>query len=233
MFLKNKIFFNILCIRECQNNIYTYTRATQKVKNVCAYRLCTCFVAANHWFLVFSVILKSCLMQLYVGSCQMVSAVSCGHDCVDWEFRWLWGEVRGVICFLQANEILGYLPEEASSCIELFCCMTMHVRILPDNTRLAASAISSVYLRASVRTWHRQTFSCFQKWRSTLLVNASQMMKTWRMLSVATWYDEGKLYTNWCQGTSALMSKATMCNSRQRYVPKLLYSVSVLLNKIT
>ena len=38
------------------------------------------------------------------------------------------------------------------------------------------------------------------------------------------------VYTNWCQGTKrALMSKATMWNSRQRYVPKLVYSVSVLL----
>ena len=38
-------------------------------------------------------------------------------------------------------------------------------------------------------------------------------------------------YTNVCQGTtSALTSKATMWKSRQRYVPKLVYSVSVLLN---
>ena len=29
--------------------------------------------------------------------------------------------------------------------------------------------------------------------------------------------------------TSALMSKATMCKSRQRYVPKLVYFVSLLL----
>ena len=46
-------------------------------------------------------------------------------------------EVRGVISFLQA-EILGYLAEEASSRAELFCCTTMHVRILPADTNLAA-----------------------------------------------------------------------------------------------
>ena len=41
-----------------------------------------------------------------------------------------------------------------------------------------------------------------------------------------------RVYMNWCQGTtSALMSKATMWNSRQRYVPKLVYSVFVLLLK--
>ena len=40
-----------------------------------------------------------------------------------------------------------------------------------------------------------------------------------------------RVYTNWCQVTSALMSKGTMWNSRQRYVSKLVYSVSVLLLK--
>ena len=41
-----------------------------------------------------------------------------------------------------------------------------------------------------------------------------------------------RVYTNWCQGTtSALLSKATMWKSRQRYEPKLIYSVSVLLLK--
>ena len=40
------------------------------------------------------------------------------------------------------------------------------------------------------------------------------------------------VYTNWCQGTiNALMSKETMWKSRQRYVLKLVYSVSVLLLK--
>ena len=43
----------------------------------------------------------------------------------------------------------------------------------------------------------------------------------------------GKLsHGKWCQGKkNALMSKATMCNSRPRYVPKLVFSVSVLLLK--
>ena len=38
------------------------TMAIQKVKNVCAYSLRTCFIAADYWFLVFSVMLKSCLI---------------------------------------------------------------------------------------------------------------------------------------------------------------------------
>ena len=120
----------------------------------------TCFVAANHWFL--SVMLKSCLMQLCIWPCHVVSA------------------------------------------------------------EIAVAIIHTVW------TWHHRTFSCFQKW-STLLVNASQMMKTSRMLSwpgwIARWpYGVKRVYTNWCQGTtSALMSKVTMWKSRQRYVPKLVY----------
>ena len=82
--------------------------------NVCAYSLHTCFITADHWFLVFSVMLKSSLMQLYIRSCHMVSAeiavatavpIENPADC----------EVRGVIRFPQVDEILGYLDEEASS----------------------------------------------------------------------------------------------------------------------
>ena len=40
------------------------------------------------------------------------------------------------------------------------------------------------------------------------------------------------VYTNLCQGTTnALVSKVTVWKGRQRYVPKLVYSVSVLLLK--
>ena len=68
-------------------------------------------------------------MQLYVGTCHVVSAeravamtvlIENPADC----------EVRGVIRFLQTDEILGYLAEEASSRVELFCFTTMYVRIL-------------------------------------------------------------------------------------------------------
>ena len=50
------------------------TRAIQKVKNVFAYSPRTCYVGADHWFLVFIVMLKSCLMHLYVKPCYVVSA---------------------------------------------------------------------------------------------------------------------------------------------------------------
>ena len=74
-------------------------------KERCAYSPRTCFVAADHWFLVFSVMLKSFLMQLYVGSCHVVSAeiavvmavpIENPADC----------ELRGVIRFLQTDEII-------------------------------------------------------------------------------------------------------------------------------
>ena len=70
-------------------------------------------------------------MQLYVGPCHVVSAkivvtmavpIYNPADC----------EVRGVIRFLQADEMLGYLAEVTRSHVELFCCTTMHVHILPD-----------------------------------------------------------------------------------------------------
>ena len=48
-------------------------------------------------------------------------------------------EVRGVIRFLQADEILGYLAEEASSRVELLCCTTMLVHILPGRHLRASS----------------------------------------------------------------------------------------------
>ena len=125
----------------------------------------------------------NCLMQLYVWLCHVVSAEIAvamavtikNPDC----------EVRGVFFSLQDDEILGYLTEEASSRVELFCSTTMLVRILPGRHKPCCVSnsygIYSIILRI-VRTRHHWTFSFFQKWRSTLLVNDSQMMKTWRIL---------------------------------------------------
>ena len=98
-------------------------------------------------------------MQFYVGSCHLVNAeiavavavpIENPADC----------EVRGVIRFLQADEILGYLAEEANSHVELFCWTTMHVRILPGRHKPCcvnnSIGTSSSILR-TIRTWHRQT----------------------------------------------------------------------------
>ena len=103
-------------------------------------------------------------MQLYVGPFHVVSAVLAmvmavpienPADC----------EVRGVIRFPPADEILRYLAEEASSRVELFCCTTMHVRILPGRHKTycvnnSIGTYSSIH--RTVRIWHRRTFSCFQ-----------------------------------------------------------------------
>ena len=104
-------------------------------------------------------------MQLYVRPCHVVSAekavavavpIENPADC----------QVRDVIRFLQVNEILGYLAEEASPRVELFCCTTMHVRILPGRHKpycvSNSIGISSSILH-TVRTWHFRTFSCFHK----------------------------------------------------------------------
>ena len=142
------------------------TKAIQKVKNVCAYSLRICFIAADHWFLLFSVMLKSCLMQLYVGPYHMVSAeiavalavpIENPADC----------EVRGVISFLQADEILGYLAEEASSRVELFCCTTTHVRILPGRHKpycVSNSIGTSSSILRTARTWHLKDADWITKW---------------------------------------------------------------------
>ena len=104
---------------------------------------------------------QNCFTQLYVGPCYFVSAEIAVAMAVPVENP-ANCEVRDVIRFLQANEILGYLAEEASSRVELFCCTTMHVRILPGRHKPCCvsnfiGTFSSI-LR-TVRTWHRRTSS--------------------------------------------------------------------------
>ena len=62
------------------------------------------------------------LMQLYVGPCHVVSAEIAVAMAVPIEN-------------LQADEILDYLAEEEICLVELFCCTTMHVRILPGRQK--------------------------------------------------------------------------------------------------
>ena len=67
-------------------------------------------------------------------------------------------EVRGVILFLQADEILGYLAKEASSRLELFCCTTFHVRKLSGRHKpccVSNSIGTSSSILPTVETWHR------------------------------------------------------------------------------
>ena len=167
---------------------------------------------------------ENCLMQLYVGSCHVVSAeIAVAMDMPTDNLADC--EVRGVIRFLQANEILVRHAEEARSCVELFYCTTMHVRILPARHKSFCVSILRIVLN-----WHRRTFFCFQKW-STMLVK----LRNDEDLSDAGWitrrpHGMNRVYTNLCQSTTrALMSEATMWKSRRSYVPKHLYSVSVLL----
>ena len=76
------------------------------------------------------------------------------------------------------------------------------------------------------------TFSCFQKWRNTLLVNTLQMMKTWRMLSWLGWITRRqhvmkRVYTNWYHGTSDSCQRR-ICGNVGKGMHKLTYSLSVL-----
>ena len=145
---------------------------------------------------------------------------SCDHGCADWDSRQLWGVIR----FLQADEILGYLAEEASSRMELFFCTTIHVRILPG--RHKPYCVSNFIGTSS-------SILLFPKMEHL----AGKRFANDEDLKDACWitrrpHGMKRVYTNWCQGTtSALMPKATMWKSRQRYLPKLVYSVTVLLLK--
>ena len=86
-------------------------------------------------------------MQLYVGSCHVVSAkiavalampIENPADC----------ELRGVIRFLQGDDILGYLAEEASSRVESVARQCSSANC-PADTSLAARAIQLEHLRTS------------------------------------------------------------------------------------
>ena len=113
-------------------------------------------------------------MQLYVGPCHMVSAEIAVPMAVPIE-NLADCEVQGVIRFLHAVEILGYLAVEASSCVEFFCCTTKPVCILPGRHKPCCVSISigtpSSILRV-VRTWHRRIFPV------SLLINASKIITT-------------------------------------------------------
>ena len=77
-------------------------------------------------------------MQLYVGPCHMVSAeVAVAMVCRLRIPPTVRCEVL-IVFFLQADEVLGYLIEKASSRVELFCCTTMHVRMLSGRHTLCA-----------------------------------------------------------------------------------------------
>ena len=141
------------------------TRVIQKVKNLSAYSPRTCFVAADHWFPVFSIMLKSCLTQLHVGPSHVVSA-----------------EI--------AVAIIPYSPDLAQSDFFLFPKSKEHL--------------------AGKRFEYDEDLK-----NAGLITRRPHGIK--------------RVHTNWCQGTSVLMSKVTMWKGRQRYVPKFVYSVSVLL----
>ena len=64
-------------------------------------------------------------MQLYVGPCHVANAEMFAAMVVPIENP-VYYEVQGVIRFLQADEILGYRAEEASSRVELFWCRTIY-----------------------------------------------------------------------------------------------------------
>ena len=141
-----------------------HTKAIQKVKSVCAYspRIYLLQLIIGFWCDV-----ENCLIQLYVGPSHVVSAEIAVAMAVPIENPADY-QVPVVVRFLQADEILCFLAEVARSRVELFfCCTRMQVRILPGKHKAYcvcnSIGISSSILR-KIWTWHRRTFSCYQKW---------------------------------------------------------------------
>ena len=118
-------------------------------------------------------------MQLYVGPCQVVRAqiavakavpIENPADC----------EVRGVISFLQAKEILGYLAEEASPRVELFCCTTTHVLLVPGRQALLREQFQwDIFKHPSYSPdLTTSDLFLFQKMKEHIAGKLFQMMKT-------------------------------------------------------
>ena len=155
-------FLNIIIIRRIIRNYYEGRPESNERLRIQSARL---FCCSRSLVSGVQCDIENCLVQLYVVPCHVVNAeiavamtvsIENSDDC----------EVRGVVRLLQADEILGYLAEEASSRVELFRCTTMHVRTLPGRrkpccVRNTIGTYSSILRR--VRTRHRRTSSCFQK----------------------------------------------------------------------
>ena len=170
----------------------------------------------------------SCL-TLSCGKCRD----SCSHGCADWESLRLWGarcysfpaglwnlrlSCRGAklsrgIFLLRDNAHPHTAPQTQALLHEQF-----HWEILEHPPYIKELAPSDFFL--------------FPKMKEHL---AGKRFANDEDLKYSGWatrrpHDIKRVYTNWCQGTRrALMTKATMWKNRLRYMPKLVYSVSILL----
>ena len=169
-------------------------------------------------------------MQLYVVHCHIVRAeiavtmampIENPAECT----------VGGVTRFLKADEILGYLGRRGK--------FSRGIVLLHDNTRSHTARQIKALLREKLH-WDifqhspynpdlaPSDFFLFLKMKEHLVgkrfANDGRPEECCRRP-----HGMKRVHTNWCQGTtSALMSKASMWNSRQRYAPQLVYPVSVL-----
>ena len=82
---------------------------------------------------------------------------------------------------------------EANSHVALFWSMTMHAHIPPGWHR-PCCVMNSIGTHSTILhtvwTWHHWTFTSSWRWRSTLLVNDMQMMRTCSTLSWTGWIAE-------------------------------------------
>ena len=98
---------------------------TRSVHLFCCSRLLVSGVQCDVEKLSHAVLRRPCHMVSVEIAVAMTVSIENPPDC----------EVRDIIRFLQADEILGYLPEAVSSRVDLFCCTSAYC---PANTSLAA-----------------------------------------------------------------------------------------------
>ena len=141
-------------------------------------------------------------------------------------------EMLLVLCMAMRSVILQKRQPHAWNCSFARQCTSAYC---PADTSIAVWEIPLGHLRASsIQSGPGTVELFFSKMKEHL---AGRSFANDEDLKDAGWITrrpngKKRAYTNWCQGTtSALMSKETMRKSSQRYVPKLVYSVSVLLLK--
>ena len=88
------------------------------------------------------------------------------------------------------NNYVGCLMWRILLCPFVFCCYVGHLeskeRLRIQPAQLFNFGTHSTILH-TVRNWHHRTFTCSWRWRSTLLVNNMQMMRTCSTLSWTGW----------------------------------------------
>ena len=178
------------------------------INNFCAHSPRTCFVAADHLFLVFSVMLKIA-STLSRGMCRLI----CGHCCANWESCQVWG----ARCY---SFSAGWWDLKLSCRRGTLSCgiVLLHNNERPHACRLTQALLHEQFHWDIFEHPSYNPYLLFPKMKEHL---AGKCFTNDEDLKDDGWitrqpHGMNRVYTNWCQGISALMSKATVWKNRQR-----------------